>query len=43
MTFAIAAEGFGKSVIGRLYAMVYRKYLDRAIPSLVVEMNASQV
>ena len=43
MTFVIAAEGYGKSVIGRLFAMVYRKNLDRAIPSLVEEMNASRV
>ena len=43
LTFVIEAEGFGKSAIGTLFAMVYRKNLDRAISSLVEEMNASRV
>ena len=42
-TWVIEAKGFGVSVIGRLFAMIYRKKLDRAIPSLVEEMNASRV
>ena len=37
------AKGFGKSVIGGLFAKVYSKSLDRAIPLLVEEMNASRV
>ncbi len=39
----IEAKGFGKSVIGRLFAKVYSKSLDRAIPLLVEEMNASRM
>jgi hypothetical protein len=42
-TWVIEAEGFGKSVIGRLFARIYRKDLDRAIPFLVEEMNTSRV
>jgi hypothetical protein len=42
MTWVIEADGFGKSVIGRLFAGIYRKSLDQAIPLLVNEMNASQ-
>lgn len=43
LTFVIEARGFGKSVIGRLFARIYRKSLDRAIAMLVEEMNASRV
>jgi hypothetical protein len=43
LTWVIEAQGFGKSVIGRLFAKVYSKSLDRAIPLLVEEMNASRV
>ena len=43
LTFVIEAEGFGKSVIGRFFAMIYRKNLDRAVALLVEEMNASRV
>jgi hypothetical protein len=42
MTFLVLAEGFGKSVIGRLFAVIYRRSLDRAIAMLVQEMNASR-
>ena len=35
LTFVIEAERFGKSVIGRGFAKVYSRYLDRAIPRLV--------
>ena len=41
VTFVVEAKGFGVSVLGRLFAMVYRKSLDRAIPLLVAEMNTS--
>ena len=41
LTCVIEAEGFGKSVIGRGFAKVYSKNLDRAIPLLVEEMNGS--
>jgi hypothetical protein len=39
----IKAKGFGVLVIGRLFAKIYSKNLDRAIPSLVQEMNASRL
>jgi hypothetical protein len=42
LTFVIEGEGFGKSIIGRLFAKIYRKNLDRAISCLVEEMNASR-
>src|SRR5262245_52638405 len=42
LTFLVEATGFGRSVLGRLFAMLYRKTLDRAIPLLVEEMNASR-
>jgi hypothetical protein len=43
MTFVIEAKGFGKSVIGKLFAKIYSKNLDRAIALLIQEMNASRV
>jgi hypothetical protein len=42
LTWVIEASGFGKSVIGRLFAKIYSKSLDRAIPLLVEQMNASR-
>jgi hypothetical protein len=41
LTFVIDAEGFGVSVLGRLFAWIYNKILDRAIPLLVAEINSS--
>jgi hypothetical protein len=43
LTWVIEAKGFGVSVIGTLFAKIYSKNLDRAIPLLVEEMNASRV
>ena len=43
LTWVIEAQGFGKSLIGRLFARIYIKHLDRAIPLLVQEMNTSRV
>ena len=43
MTWVIEAEGFGVSVIGGLFAKIYSMDLDRAIPKLVEEMNASRL
>jgi hypothetical protein len=40
LTWTIGAEGFGASVLGRLFAAVYRRSLDRAVPLLIREMNA---
>ena len=43
ITFELEAKGFGTSVLGRLFAKIYSKTLDRAIALLVQEMNASRV
>jgi hypothetical protein len=40
LTWIIEGEGFGVSVIGKLFAKVYNKNLDKAIPALVEEMNS---
>jgi hypothetical protein len=40
LTFVIEAKGFGVSVLGRLFAKIYSKSLDRAIPLLIEEMNS---
>ena len=42
LTFVLEGSGFGISVLGRLFAKIYSKTLDRAIPLLVQEMNASR-
>jgi len=41
LTWVVEATGLGASVIGRLFAKIYSKHLDRAIPLLIEEMNAS--
>ena len=43
LTFELEGKGFGGSLLGRLFAKIYSKSLDRAIPLLVQEMNASRV
>jgi hypothetical protein len=43
LTWVIEGQGFGASVFGWLFARIYSKNLDRAIPLLVQEMNASRV
>jgi hypothetical protein len=43
ITFELEASGFGRSVLGRLFAKIYSKSLDRAIALLVQEMNAIRV
>jgi uncharacterized membrane protein len=44
MHFIIEAKdlGFGRFLLGKLYAAIYSKNLDRAIPNLVAEINAVQ-
>jgi hypothetical protein len=42
LTFIVAATGFGASVLGRPFAWIYRRNLDRAVPLLVAEMNAAR-
>jgi carbon monoxide dehydrogenase subunit G len=41
LTWVVQAEGFGAGVLGPLFARVYRGDLDKAIPRLFREMNAS--
>lgn len=43
LTFELEGKGFAVSLLGRLFAKIYSKSLDRAIPLLVREMNASRV
>jgi hypothetical protein len=40
LTWTIAAEGPGSSVLGPLFAALYRRNLERAIPLLIREINA---
>lgn len=40
-TWIIEAEGFGVSVVGRIFAQAYKRDLDRAIPRLIDEINAA--
>ncbi len=42
LTWIVEAEGLGVSIFGKLFAKVYNKNLERAIPLLIAEMNASQ-
>ena len=39
LTWVVEGHGFGVSVLGRLFAKVYSKNLDKAIPLLIDEMN----
>ena len=41
LTWIVQATGFGASVLGRLFAKFYRGHLEKAIPLLIAEMNAS--
>jgi hypothetical protein len=41
LTWIVQAKGFGAGPLGRLFARIYRRNLDRAIPLLIAEMNAS--
>jgi hypothetical protein len=40
LTWLVSAEGFGVSVLGRVFAAIYNSNLDKAIPRLINEMNA---
>ena len=40
LTWVVEAEGIGVSVLGRLFARIYDRNLDRAVPLLIEEMNA---
>jgi hypothetical protein len=41
LIWTVAAEGLGTSIFGRLFAMIYRGNMDRAISLLIRELNAS--
>jgi hypothetical protein len=43
LIWVVEAEGFGASTLGRLFAKVYRRDLDKAIPLLVAEMENSRL
>ena len=42
LTWMVEANGAGVSVFGTLFAKIYGKNLDHAIPLLVAEMNANR-
>lgn len=39
ITFLVDGEGFGAGVFGRVFAAIYARNLDRAIPNLVNELE----
>ena len=41
LVWIVEAEGFGVTALGRLFAAVYARSLDRAIPRLVAEMEGA--
>ena len=41
LTWTVSGEGAGLGSIGRLFAAIYARNLDRAIPRLIAELNAS--
>src|SRR5262249_173267 len=43
LTWIVDAPRFGPRVLGRLFARIYRANLEKAIPRLIAEMNASSV
>jgi hypothetical protein len=43
LIWIVEAKGFGVSFVGRLFAMIYNKNLDKAIPLLITEMNSEKV
>jgi len=43
LIFIIEAKGFGASILGRLFAWIYRRNLERAIPLLIAEMSGSGI
>jgi len=42
LVFTVEGEGFGAGSLGRLFAAVYARNLDRAIPRLVAELEAAE-
>ena len=41
LTWIVACEGFGTAILGRLFAIIYNRNLDKAIPNLIAEMEQS--
>ncbi|MGQ0553848.1 MAG: hypothetical protein ACT4PU_11595 [Planctomycetota bacterium] len=39
LTWIVDAEGFGASLLGRLFAGAYSRNLDRAVPALVTSIQ----
>jgi hypothetical protein len=43
LIWIVEAKGFGASLLGRLFAKIYRRNLEKAIPLLIAEMEGSGV
>jgi hypothetical protein len=41
LIWVIGAKGFGAGILGPVFARIYRGSLEKAIPRLIAEMNAS--
>ncbi len=41
LIWVVDAEGFAVSIFGRLYATIYNRNLDKAIPNLIAELNTN--
>jgi len=41
IVFVLDGEGFGVRTFGRLFALIYGRNLDRAIPRLIAEIEAA--
>ncbi len=41
LVWIVACEGFGVSILGRLFALIYNRNLDKAIPNLIAEIEHS--
>lgn len=40
LVWVVDVEGFGAAVLGRIFAAIYRRNLNRAIPRLIEEIDA---
>lgn len=43
LVWTVAVSGLGANTLGRLFAWIYQRNLDRAIPRLIAEMKQSSV
>jgi hypothetical protein len=41
LTWIVQAQGFGARLLGPLFAKIYRRSLEKAVPLLIAEMNGS--